>query len=158
MNVNLKDMVQGLYNLSIFISDNCRVTDNCSITSTVYNTLPFKHKLKVLICLDKKCRCYNAPFKKSFRGELTIVPASQNTNSFYYDVSQARKANKRNNMIRDVKGERFNFRFTIRGKVFYRDDGYLSEICQLELSEAFRSTDAETVEIQKRSKRIAANF
>uniref|UniRef100_A0A0N5C2Q2 LRR domain containing protein n=1 Tax=Strongyloides papillosus TaxID=174720 RepID=A0A0N5C2Q2_STREA len=55
MNVNLKDMVQGFSNLSIFISDNCRVTDNCSITSTVYNTLPSKHKLKVLICLDMKC-------------------------------------------------------------------------------------------------------
>uniref|UniRef100_A0A0K0FGW0 Sen15 domain-containing protein n=1 Tax=Strongyloides venezuelensis TaxID=75913 RepID=A0A0K0FGW0_STRVS len=74
------------------------VTDDCSITLTFYNSLPSKHKLKVLICLDKKSGCYNTPFKKSFRDDLTIVPASQNTNSFYYDVFQDRRVNKRNNM------------------------------------------------------------
>uniref|UniRef100_A0A0K0FNY8 DDE_Tnp_1_7 domain-containing protein n=1 Tax=Strongyloides venezuelensis TaxID=75913 RepID=A0A0K0FNY8_STRVS len=151
-NISWSELVGRLTKLAIL------VTDNCSITSTVYNTLPSKHKLKVLICLDKKCRCYNALYKKSFRGELTIVPASQNSNSFYYDVSQARKANKRNNMRRDMKGERFNFRFTIRGKIFYRDDGYLSKICKLELPEVFRSTDAKTIGVQKRSKRFAAGF
>uniref|UniRef100_A0A0K0G669 Uncharacterized protein n=1 Tax=Strongyloides venezuelensis TaxID=75913 RepID=A0A0K0G669_STRVS len=64
------------------------ISYDCSITSTFYNILPSKHKLKVLICLDKKSGCYNTPFKKSFRDDLTIVPASQNTNSFYYNVFQ----------------------------------------------------------------------